>query len=128
MRFHYLNEPVKYFADVPVDKRQNYTFTWYFDDKIAGYGHSIKHTWNDIGTHKITLHTLDNKTSLLGIKTTEVNIIPPTIKHELPITLYSFSDLGFSMYYLYRFVDLTYDPPGDSDVFKFHDTMQLILG
>ena len=33
MRLHYLNEPIKYIADVPVDKQNDYIFTWYFDER-----------------------------------------------------------------------------------------------
>lgn len=128
MRLHYLNEPIKYIADVPVDKQNDYTFDWYFDNKIIQHGYKVKHTWNDVGVHTVELRTTDNKTKLIGIKKVQVNIIPPGIKHELPVSLYSFADVGFSAYYLYRFLDLTYNLPGDSDVFKFHDTMQLILG
>lgn len=128
MRLHYINEPVRYIADVPVDKQSGYTFDWYFDNKIIKHGYKVKHIWNDVGVHTVELRTTDNKTKLIGIKTVQVNIVLPTLKHDLPVNLYSFSDIGFSAYYLYRFMDLTYNYPGDSDVFKFHDTVQLILG
>lgn len=82
MRLHYLNEPVKYIADVKPEDRDNYIFTWYFDDKTSIIGPEVSYTWNDVGVHTIKLVTYDKKTGLSGYKFTTVNVVLRNIKHS----------------------------------------------
>lgn len=81
MRLHYLNEPVKYIADVKPEDRDNYIFTWYFDEKDPIVGAEVSHAWNDVGDHTIKLVTYDKKTGLSGYKFTTVNVVLRNVKH-----------------------------------------------
>lgn len=76
MKRHFLDDNIKFYADVPFANRNMYTYLWEFSDGEKYYDYMFTRTFKKFGIYDVKLTTTNKNSGLAGIKTIKINIVP----------------------------------------------------
>lgn len=72
---HFLDDNIRFYADVPFALRNKYSYVWEFSDGEKFYEYTFTRTFKKFGIYEVKLTTTDKDTGVSGVKTNKVNII-----------------------------------------------------
>lgn len=75
MQKHFLDDNVRFYADVPFALRNKYSYVWEFSDGEKFYEYTFTRTFKKFGIYEVKLTTTDKDTGVSGVKTSKINIV-----------------------------------------------------
>lgn len=92
MKQHFLDDNIRFYADVPFKNRNMYTYVWKFSDGETYEGYTFTRTFKKFGIYDVELTTTNKVSGLVSTKSTKINIVSyhgRYIKKEIVLPAYA---------------------------------------